>query len=310
MMNGERFALGSIAAGCLVLGLKGAAWWLTGSAALYSDALESTVNVAASLVAWLAISFAARPADDNHPYGHDKAEFFAAVLEGLMIVVAAVLIFSEAWQAWQHPRPIGMPFEGIGLNALATLINAGWSAVLLSAGRRLRSIALEADGRHLMADVVTSAGIAAGMILAVSTGRLVLDPLLAGATGLYVLWSGVRMISTSVSGLMDTAPEPAVMQRIRELVATSASGAIEAHDLRTRHAGKLTFLDFHLVVPGSMTVAAAHSICDRIESTLKAEMGHLMITIHVEPEEKAKRCGIQVPPDGAAKNAARAGQHP
>ncbi len=181
------------------------------------------------------------------------------------------------------------------LNALATLINAGWSAVLLSAGRRLRSIALEADGRHLLADVVTSAGIAVGMVLAVSTGRLVLDPLLAGATGLYVLWSGMRMISASVSGLMDTAPEPAVMERIRELVAASASGAIEAHDLRTRHAGKLTFLDFHLVVPGSMTVAAAHSICDRIESALKAEMGHLMITIHVEPEEKAKRCGILVP---------------
>jgi len=296
MMNGERFALGSMAVGCLVLGLKGAAWWLTGSAALYSDALETTVNVAASLIAWLAIRFAARPADDNHPYGHDKAEFFAAVVEGLLIVIAAVLIFNEAWQAWQHPRGIALPFQGIGLNALATLFNAAWSTVLLSAGRRLRSIALEADGRHLLADVVTSTGIAAGMILAVSTGRLVLDPLLAGATGVYVLWSGMRMISVSVSGLMDTAPEPAVMQRIRELVATSASGAIEAHDLRTRHAGKLTFLDFHLVVPGSMTVAAAHSICDRIESTLKAEMGHLMITIHVEPEEKAKRCGIQVPP--------------
>jgi cation diffusion facilitator family transporter len=292
MVNGERFALGSMAAGCLVLGLKGAAWWLTGSAALYSDALETTVNVAASLIAWLAIRFAARPADDNHPYGHDKAEFFAAVVEGLLIVIAAVLIFNEAWQAWHHPRPIGLPFEGIGLNALATLINAGWSVLLLSAGRRLRSVALEADGRHLLADVVTSAGIAAGMILAVTTGRLILDPLLAALTGLYVLWSGVRMISTSVSGLMDTAPEPAVMERIRELVASNASGAIEAHDLRTRHAGKLTFLDFHLVVPGSMTVAAAHSICDRIETSLKAEMGHLMITIHVEPEEKAKRCGI------------------
>ncbi len=112
MMNGERFALGSMVAGCLVLGLKGAAWWLTGSAALYSDALETTVNVAASLVAWLAIRFAARPADDNHPYGHDKAEFFAAVIEGVLIVVAAVLIFNEAWQAWQHPRPIALPFAG------------------------------------------------------------------------------------------------------------------------------------------------------------------------------------------------------
>jgi cation diffusion facilitator family transporter len=296
MTSGERFALGSMVAGCLVLGLKGAAWWLTGSAALYSDALETTVNVAASLLAWLAIRFASRPADENHPYGHDKAEFFAAVVEGLLIVIAAVLIFSEAWQAWHHPRPIGAPFEGIGLNALATAINAGWSMVLVSAGRRLRSVALQADGRHLFADVVTSTGIAAGMILAVSTGRLILDPLLAAATGLYVLWSGVRMISTSVSGLMDTAPEPAVMERIKELLADSAAGAIEAHDLRTRHAGKLTFLDFHLVVPGSMTVAAAHAICDRIEATLKAEMGHLMITIHVEPEEKAKPGSVVVVP--------------
>jgi cation diffusion facilitator family transporter len=296
MTSGERFALGSMVAGCLVLGLKGAAWWLTGSAALYSDALETTVNVAASLLAWLAIRFASRPADENHPYGHDKAEFFAAVVEGLLIVIAAVLIFSEAWLAWQHPRPIGLPFEGIGLNAVATVINAGWSMVLLSAGRRLRSVALEADGRHLFADVVTSAGIAVGMILAVSTGRLVLDPLLAAATGLYVLWSGVGMISKSVSGLMDTAPEPAVMERIKELLADSAAGAIEAHDLRTRHAGKLTFLDFHLVVPGSMTVAAAHAICDRIEASLKAEMGHLMITIHVEPEEKAKPGSVVVVP--------------
>jgi cation diffusion facilitator family transporter len=296
MVSGERFALGSTIAGCLVLGLKGAAWWLTGSAALYSDALESTVNVAASLLAWLAIRFASRPADDNHPYGHDKAEFFAAVIEGLLIVTAAVLIFAEAWQAWHHPRPIELPFAGIGLNALATVINAGWSAVLLSAGRRLRSVALQADGRHLMADVVTSAGIAVGMVLAVLTGRLMLDPLLAGATGLYVLWSGLGMISVSVSGLMDTAPEPAVMERIKDVVAASATGAIEAHDLRTRHAGKLTFLDFHLVVPGSMTVAAAHAICDRIESSLKAEMGHLMITIHVEPEEKAKPGSIVVVP--------------
>jgi cation diffusion facilitator family transporter len=294
-MTGQHFALGSLVAGCMVLGLKGAAWWLTGSAALYSDALESTVNVAASLLAWMAIWYAAQPADDNHPYGHDKVEFFAAVVEGLLIVTAALLIFVEAWRAWQHPRVLDLPFAGIGLNAIATGINAVWSAVLCSAGRRLRSPALAADGRHLLADVVTSAGIAAGVILVVMTGRYVLDPLLAAATGLYVLWSGLGMIATSVSGLMDTAPEPAVMARIKELVATSASGAIEAHDMRTRHAGRLTFLEFHLVVPGGMTVAAAHNICDRIEATLKAEMGHLMITIHVEPEEKAKRGAVVVP---------------
>jgi cation diffusion facilitator family transporter len=136
--------------------------------------------------------------------------------------------------------------------------------------------------------------VALGVVLAVVTGRVMLDPILAAATGAYVLWSGMSMVSASVSGLMDTAPEPAVVQRIRELVADSAEGAIEAHDLRTRHAGRLTFLEFHLVVPGSMTVAEAHRICDRIEDTLRAEMGHLMITIHVEPEEKAKQHGVPV----------------
>jgi cation diffusion facilitator family transporter len=294
MTSGERFALGSIVAGCLVLGLKGAAWWLTGSAAFYSDALESIVNVAAGLIAWIALRFAAIPADANHPYGHDKAEFFAAVIEGVLITVAALLIFEQAWMAWSQIRTLEAPLQGIVLNVVATAINAVWSSVLIKAGKRLRSPTLAADGRHLLTDVVTSAGIAAGVLLAVFTGRMVLDPLLAAATGVYVLWSGIRMISTSVSGLMDAAPEPAVVDRIRELVANSAAGAIEAHDLRTRHAGRLTFLEFHLVVPGSMTVAAAHQICDRIEDALKAEMDHLMITIHVEPEEKAKQAGVRV----------------
>lgn len=294
MTNAERFALGSIVAGCLVLGLKGAAWWLTSSAALYSDALESTVNIAASLIAWVALRFAARPADANHPYGHEKAEFFAAVIEGVLITVAALLIFDEARQSWLQVRTLDAPFRGIALNATATVINAVWSSALIAAGRRLRSPALAADGRHLLADVVTSVGIAAGVLLAVFTGHLRLDPLLAAATGIYVLWSGIRMISASVGGLMDAAPEPAIVDRIRELVANSAAGAIEAHDLRTRHAGRLTFLEFHLVVPGSMTVAESHRICDRIEDALKAELGHLMITIHVEPEEKAKQSGVRV----------------
>jgi len=297
--DGERFqstdyAIGSLVAGCIVLALKGLAWWITDSAALYSDAAESIVNVAASGIAWVALAFAARPADANHPYGHDKAEFFAAVIEGVLIVLAALMIFSEAWDAYMRPHALGLPLQGVALNAAATCINGMWSWVLIRAGKRLRSPALKADGRHVAADVVTSVGIAVGFLLAVGTGYLILDPVLAAATGCYVLWSGMGMISSSVSGLMDTAPEPAVMQRIRELVAESATGAIEAHDLRTRHAGRLTFLEFHLVVPGQMTVAAAHEICDRIENALKAEMGHLIITIHIEPEEKAKQCGVPV----------------
>jgi len=294
MSRGERFALGSIALGCLVLGLKGAAWWLTGSAALYSDALESTVNVAASVVAFIALRFAAMPADANHPYGHDKAEFFAAVIEGVMIVVAALSIFAHAWDVWHTPHPLAWPVQGLALNAVATLINGGWSLVLGMVGKRIRSPALVGDSRHLMADVVTSLGIAAGLAVAILSGILVLDAAIAALTGLYVLWSGMHMITGSVGGLMDAAPEPAVLARIREIVAEAAAGAIEAHDLRTRSAGRLTFLQFDLVVPGTMTVAASHEICDRIEEKLCAEMQHLVVTIHVEPEEKAHQRGVPV----------------
>ena len=294
MARGERIAIGSIGIGCLVLGLKGAAWWLTGSVALFSDALESTVNVAASLLALGAVHFAAIPADANHPYGHDKAEFFAAVIEGVLIVIAALSIFDQAWSTWREPHFLRTPIQGIGLNVAATLLNGVWSFLLLRTGQRLRSPALLADGRHLLADVVTSTGILIGVALVVVTGRLVLDPLLAAATGVYVLWSGMAMISSSVGGLMDAAPEQGVVNRIRELVAESATGALEAHDLRTRHAGRLTFLEFHLVVPGTMTVAESHAICDRIEEALQREMEQLVVTIHVEPPEKAKHHGVPV----------------
>lgn len=288
MTQAERFALGGIAIGCAVLGLKSLAWRLTGSAALYSDGLESTVNVAASTIAFLALRLAARPADANHPYGHDKAEFFAAVLEGVMIVVAALAIFHEAWNAWNAPHGLGLPAEGLALSGIATALNGFWAWVLLRAGRRLRSITLEGDGKHLISDVVTSLGIAAGFGLAVWTGLPWLDPALAAATGVYVLWSGASLIGDSLGGLMDMAPEEAVLKRIKEVIAASRTGSIEVHDLRARHAGRLTFLDFHMVVPGGMTVSESHAICDRIEAALKAEMAHLAITIHVEPEEKAK----------------------
>jgi cation diffusion facilitator family transporter len=289
-----RIAAGSIAIGCLVLAMKGAAWWVTGSAALYSDALESIVNVAASVIALAALRFAAIPADANHTYGHDKAEFFAAVIEGVLIIIAALSIFSHAWETWQDPHQLALPGQGLLLNALATVLNGLWCVVLLRSGKRLRSPALTADGWHLLSDVVTSIGIAIGVGLVVLTGYLVLDPLLAAAAGVYVLWSGMAMIYLSVGGLMDAAPEPTVINRIREVVAESAVGAIEAHDLRMRHAGKLTFIEFHLVVPGTMTVAQSHAICDRVEEALRAEMPHLVITIHVEPEAKAKQHGVPV----------------
>ena len=294
MNRGERIAVGSVAVGCVVLALKAGAWRLTGSAAFYSEALETTVNVAASLIALFAVRLAAKPADAGHTYGHEKAEFFAAVIEGVLIVIAALSIFQHAWATFRLPRELTAPVLGIGLSALGSLLNAGWSWRLIDAGRRLRSPALAADGRHLLTDVVTSAGIILGVGLVATTGVLVLDPALAVAVGVYVLWSGLRTISSSVGGLMDAAPEPPIVARIREVVSASAAGALEAHDLRMRIAGRVTYLEFHLVVPGSMTVAESHAICDRIEEALKSEMDFLVITIHVEPEMKAKQHGVPV----------------
>ncbi len=294
MTQAVRLTWITILVGVMVLTLKTAAWWITGSVALYSDALESIVNVAASLVALTALRIAARPADANHPYGHDKAEFFAAIIEGVLIVLAALSIFEQAWSAWWTPTRFDQPWTGIAVNALATALNGGWAVVLLRAGRTLRSPTLNADGMHLLSDVVTSVGVAAGVSLAVLTGLVALDPIVAAATGAYVLWAGMTMISRSANGLMDAAPDPAIVERIRSVVAGAATGALEAHDLRTRHAGRLTFLDFHLVVPGSMTVSESHDICDRIEDALRAEMEHLVVTIHVEPEEKAKHKGVPV----------------
>jgi cation diffusion facilitator family transporter len=290
----ETIALGSIGVGCVVLGLKAAAWRLTSSAAFYSDALETTVNVLASAIAFYAVRLASKPADAEHPYGHQKAEFFAAVIEGVLIVLAALSIFDKAWLDFIQPHPLNLPAHGILLSGLATLLNAGWAVVLLRTGRSVRSAALIADGRHLLADVATSLGIITGVGLVALTGTLVIDPAVAAAAGVYVLWSGLRMISSSVGGLMDTAPDHVIVQRIRELLSESASGALEAHDLRMRYAGRLTYLEFHLVVPGNMTVSEAHAICDRIEARLKKEMAYLVITIHVEPEEKAKQHGVPI----------------
>lgn len=292
MIGIERIAIGSILVGCLVLTLKVVAWWITGSVALYSDALESIVNVAASLVALIAIRVAEMPADANHPYGHEKAEFFSAVIVGGLIMLAAAAILHEAWYAFLAPRALEMAWVGLAVNAAATALNASWGGVLIIRGRRLRSAALVADGKHLMADVVTSVGVAVGIGLAALTGYWLLDPLLAALTAAYVLWSGIGLIRESVNGLMDSAPDAGTVARVRALVTEHAVGALESHDLRMRHAGRLTFLDFHLVVPGTMTVADSHAICDRIEAALAVEMDFLKVTIHVEPESKARHQGM------------------
>jgi cation diffusion facilitator family transporter len=289
-----RLAACTVLVGVTVLALKAGGWWITGSAALYSDALETVVNVATAGVAFWTLRIAAKPADHDHPYGHDKAEFFSAVVEAVLIILAAGSILHHVWLNFRLGHQLDAPLRGMALNFAATILNAGWASFLARQGRRLRSPALLADARHLGTDVVTSAGILIGLGLVLLTGMLWLDSAIAVATAVYILWTGLRMLRESLSGLMDAAPDDETLARIRRTVSLHADGALEAHDLRTRQAGRLTFLQFHLVVPSAMRVDEAHDICDRIEAALKREMEGLIVTIHVEPERKAKHTGVVV----------------
>ncbi|MCR9107945.1 cation diffusion facilitator family transporter [Marivita sp. XM-24bin2] len=289
-----KLAVGSLLVGVVVLGLKALAWWITGSVAFLSDALESTVNLTTAFAALIAIQVAQRPADANHPFGHHKAEFFSAVLEGVMIIIAALFILREAYEGLMAPCALVAPFEGLLINGAATVLNAVWAMVLVRQGRRLKSPALVADGKHLWTDVITSAGVAIGVLLAILTGWWLFDPIMAALVAVNILWSGSRVVKESLSGLMDEAVSEDTLTRIRDLISEHASGAVEAHDLRTRHAGRVTFVEFHLVVPGDMTVFDAHEICDRIEAAIEKAEPDSRVTIHVEPEHKQKHTGIIV----------------
>lgn len=295
----QQAALGSIAVGVLVFGMKLSAWALTGSVAFYSDALESIVNIVAAVAALVAVRVAAQPADDNHPFGHQKAEFLSATLEAALILVAAGMILWEAFGALMNPRAPDAPLLGALIVAAATAINAAWATLLLRWARLWLSPALKADGRHLFADVVSSAGVLAGFALIPLTGWLWLDPALAAAVAVNVLWSGWRMMRESVGGLMDEAVDPATLRRIAVAVARSSKGAVQAHDLKARSLGRGVAIEFHLVVPGAMTVEESHQICDRIEAALKTEHPGAAVVIHVEPDHKAKHAGA-IPAAGAS----------
>ena len=287
-------AAASLLVGLLVLGLKFLAWRITGSIALYSDALESIVNVVTAIVALVAVQLAQKPADAALPYGYHKAEYFSAVIVGVMIIVAAILIVREAVLGFLAPTLPEAPMLGLAISGVATVINVIWAYVLIRHGRVVRSPALQADGKHLLTDVVSTVGVLVGLALVYLSGWAVLDSILAGLVALNILWSGWAVIRDSVGGLMDVAVPKDIQHTIREVIAINAEGAIEAHDIRTRQAGKMTFIDFHLVVPGSMSVAAAHTICDTIEAKLREAVRDVQITIHVEPEDKAKHSGIVV----------------
>jgi cation diffusion facilitator family transporter len=283
-----------------VMGLKMLAWWVTGSVALLSDGLESSVNVVAAVIAYAMIGYAAKPADADHPFGHHKAEYFSAVIEGVLIVLAALLIIWEAIPEMMAPVLLNAPTLGLAINFAAGVVNAIWAYVLIRAGSRHRSPALRADGQHILSDVVTSVGVLVGLLLAIATGYAILDPLLAVIVAGNILFQGWKVISRSVDGLMDRAVPADEEEAIKAAIAANAGGSLGVHDLKTRQAGPAIFVDFHMVVPEAMAVGDAHDICDRIEEAIRVVHSGAEIAIHVEPEgEKAH--GVRVKVSGASR---------
>ncbi len=284
----SKVAAANIAVALAVVSLKYIAYVVSGSVALFSDALESIVNVITAIAAYIAIRLSSKPPDHDHPFGHSKAEFLAAMFEGAMIAVAAVLILIKAYGSLIEGVRLEHSSLGLFINGIATIVNAGWAWAMIRWGTDWRSPALVADGRHLFTDVVTSLGVIAGLILAVLTGWHVLDPIIAAIVAVNILAIGYRIASDSMSRLMDQAASPEIEARIRGAIEANGVGAVQAHDIRTRQAGRKLFIEFHLVVPGSMTVDEAHAICDRLENSIEKNIDGSEVVIHVEPEYKAK----------------------
>lgn len=289
----RRIAFWGIPLSFFVMGLKALAWYLTGSVALLSDALESTVNVIAAALAYGVISYSQKPADDDHQFGHYKAEYLSAVAEGVLIILAAILIVWEAAGHLARPEALDAPVLGLAINTAAAVINAAWAWLLIKVGTDHHSPALKADGQHVLSDVVTSAGVLVGLIAAGITGYTILDPLMAIGVAINILFQGWKVVSHSVSGLMDRAVTPQEDEAIKTAIAENAGGSLGVHDLRNRRAGPAVFIDFHLVVPETMPVGQAHDICDRIENALHQVISGASIAIHVEPEGE-KPHGVRV----------------
>lgn len=266
------------------MGLKTLAWWLTGSVGLLSDALESLVNLAAALIALWMLRLAALPPDKAHPYGLSKAEYFSAGIEGGLIILAAAGILATALPRLITPQPIEMPGWGMAFSLAATAINFAVALALIRAGKANRSITLEADGGHLMTDVWTSVGVVVGVALVFATGWLLLDPLVALAVAVHIIWAGIGLMRRSVSGLLDAAIPQADRDAITKLFAEySRRYGVSFHAVRTRRAAARSFISFHFLVPDAWTVAHAHRLCEEIEERIRELIDGASIDAHIEP---------------------------
>ena len=284
--NLSKYAWLSIGAAIATIILKYGSYAVTGSVGLLSDAVESLVNLAAAIVALWMLKIAARPADEDHQYGHDKAEYFSSVFEGVMIVIAAITIGIAAVRRWINPQPLSDIAIGLTISVIAAAINYFVARVLFRAGKEHNSISLRADAEHLMTDVWTSAGVVAGVIATKLTGFHRLDPILAMLVALNIIRAGFRLVQHSVLGFMDTALPPEELASVREVLDQYVkTDGIQYHALRSRSAASRRFVSVHILVPGSWTVQKGHDLLERMEADVRSKLQRLTITTHLEPVE-------------------------
>ena len=280
-----RFALLSVAAAVVTFVLKLVAWQLTGSVTLLSDALESVANLAAALVAVASVTVSARPADDEHAYGHTKVEYFAGGVEGALILVAAVGIGLNAVDRFFHPVALTGFSAGLSVSVVASVVNLVVARLLLRAAQRYHSVALRADGQHLMTDVWTSVAAVTGLILVKLTGWPWLDPALGLLLAFHIVFTGVQLVHQSMLGLMDTGVPPEDLAKIKAVLAEYETQGLLWHALRTREAGARRFMSVHLLVPGEWTVQRGHDLAEEVEAALRAAVPRLHVLTHLEPIE-------------------------
>ncbi|MBT3189955.1 MAG: cation transporter [Anaerolineae bacterium] len=281
-----RYAWLSIAAAVTTIALKAGAYFLTGSVGLLSDAIESVVNLLAAIMALSMLTIAARPPDESHTYGHGKAEYFSSNLEGVLVLVAAAGIAVTAVERIFNPREIEQVGIGVVISIIASLINFVVARILLKAGKKHASITLEADGHHLMTDVWTSVGIVLGLGLVALTGWQILDPIIALAVSVNIVYTGIKLIRRSVDGLMDASLLPEEMQAVEDVLDKYRNEyEIDFHALRTRQAGARHFISVHVLVPGAWTVHDAHHIAEDIEGDIRAVVQNSVAFTHLEPIE-------------------------
>jgi cation diffusion facilitator family transporter len=267
------------------MALKSGAYWLTGSVGLLSDAIESLVNLVGGIMALAMLTVAAIPPDENHPHGHSKAEYFSSVVEGTLILVAAVSIGVASIERFMTPKPLEQIGLGLAISVAASFVNLGVSILLMRVGKRYNSITLEANAQHLLTDVWTSVGVVVGVGAVALTGWQRLDPLVAFLVALNIIWTGVNIVKRSISGLMDVTLDPADMLAVKKVLQHYEEAGIQFHALRSRQAGSRKFITVHVLAPGDWTIQRGHQLLDRIESEIRAVVSDAIVTTHLEPLE-------------------------